>query len=421
MKVLHTSDWHLGRTTYGHSRTSDHEAVLAEITEIAAATRPDLILNTGDLFDMQRPPLHSLKLATSTLHNLAEIAPVVVVCGNHDSAAYLHWLHDLLSRSAPIHFVTSHDNAVGEVLRLPAGEQAIHVAALPFISANRIVNVFDEPGQRRITYAGHIAGLQQRLMRELRDGFDASRDVSVFAAHQYIAGAIPSRTENPSHTCDFYATDPQHLPVVTYAAFGHIHKPQPLPTTSVTGCYAGSPLQLDFGEVGEDKSVVVATLQPGQGAVLERIPLKRGRRLHYITGTLDEIRTTAASVTTDICLVTVNTENHIDNLAGQIRGLLPEATIADLRENAADRRLELLAPVDDATDVDTTTLFSEYLATRGVQGVSAQQVLQLFSTLLPHASEHEPPELPEEQLLAADPEIAFPLPATSTATIGGAA
>lgn len=421
MKFLHTSDWHLGRTTYGHSRASDHEAVLAEITEIAAAIRPNVILNSGDLFDQQRPPLHALKLATSTLHNLAEIAPVVVVCGNHDSAAYLNWLHGLLNRSAPVHFVTSHDNAAGEVLRFPAGEHTIHVAALPFISANRIVNVFDEPGQRRITYAEYIAGLQQQLMGELEDGFDASSDVSVFAAHQFITGAIPSRTENRNHTCDFYATDPQHLPAVTYAAFGHIHKPQPLPTTRVTGCYAGSPLQLDFGEVGEDKSVVVATLQPGQAPALERIPLTRGRRLRYITGTLDEIRTEAASVTTEICLVTVDTETHIDNLAGQIRDLLPEATIADWRENAADGRLALLTPVDDGTDVDTTTLFSEYLATRGVQGVPAQQVLQLFSTLLPYAGEHEPPELPEEQLLAADPEIAFPVPVTSTTTIGGAA
>ncbi|WP_406036505.1 exonuclease SbcCD subunit D [Micromonospora sp. NBC_00898] len=418
MKVLHTSDWHLGRTTYGHSRAKDHEAVLAEIAEIAAAARPDLIINSGDLFDQQRPPLHALRLATRTLHDLAEVAPVVIVCGNHDSGAYLNWLHEMLNRSAPIHFVTNSDDGAGEVLRFPVGEHTIHVAALPFISANRIVDVFDDPGQRRITYAEHITGLQEQLMGELASGFDGSRDVSVFAAHQYVTGAALSKTE--THTSDQYATDPQQVPSVNYAAFGHIHKPQSLPTTRITGNYAGSPLQLDFGEEGEDKSIVVATLQPGQPAVVQQIPLTRGRRLRYVTGTLDEIRAIAAEVTTDICLVTVDSETHVDNLAGKVRDLLPDATFAKVTPNAADRRLELLTPVTAAADVDTTTMFGEYLATRGVTGAPADQVLQLFTTLLPYAGEADPPELPQEQLLADDPESAFALPAAST-TIGGAA
>ncbi|MFD0782337.1 exonuclease SbcCD subunit D [Micromonospora azadirachtae] len=411
MKLLHTSDWHLGRSTYGHSRASDHEAVLAEITEIAATTRPDVILNSGDLFDQQRPPLHALRLATRALNDLAAIAPVVVVCGNHDSAAYLKWLHEILNRSAPIYLVTSRDDHAGEVLRFRVGDHTLHIAALPFISANRIVDVFDDPTQRRSSYADHIAGLQEQLMRELADGFDASRDVSVFAAHQFVAGALPSRTEH--HTDEQYVTDPQQVPEVTYAAFGHIHQPQCLPATRVTGRYAGSPLQLDFGEAGEDKSLVMVNLHPGQPAAVEQIPLTRGRRLRYITGTLDEIGAMAAEVGTDICRVTVNSETHIDNLAGKVRELLPDATIVHLKPNPADRKLDLLTPVTAAADVDTTTMFGDYLATRGVDGVSADQVLQLFSMLLPYGGEPDPPELPQEQLLVDDPETAFPLPAAS--------
>jgi exonuclease SbcD len=307
VKLLHTSDWHLGRSTYGHSRATDHEAVLAEITEIAATHQPDVIVNSGDLFDQQRPPLHALRLATRTLNDLAEIAPVVVVCGNHDSAAYLNWLHELLNRSAPIHFVTGSDDHAGEVLRFPIGDRTLHVAALPFISANRVVDVFDDPAQRRTAYARYIAGLQNQLMRELADGFDADHDVSVFTAHQFVAGAIPSRTEN--HTDAHYAIDGHQIPTVSYAAFGHIHKPQPLPNTHVTGSYAGSPLQLDFGEATEDKSIVMVGLQPGLPAAREYIPLTRGRRLRYVTGTLDDISAQASDISTDICWITVNSAN----------------------------------------------------------------------------------------------------------------
>src|SRR5690348_11328932 len=81
LKILHTSDWHLGKTTWGHTRHPDHEAVLAEIIDIAAAERPDLILNAGDLFDQQRPPVQAMKLATEVLRALSAIAPVMVISG----------------------------------------------------------------------------------------------------------------------------------------------------------------------------------------------------------------------------------------------------------------------------------------------------------------------------------------------------
>jgi exonuclease SbcD len=258
-------------------------------------------------------------------------------------------------------------------------------------------------------------------MAQLEDSFDPRHDVSVFAAHQYVAGAVLSRSENPNHVCDFYATDPQHLPAVTYAAFGHIHKPQALPGSRTVGRYAGSPLQLDFGEAGEQKSVLLVDLQPGQPPAIEQVALRRGRALRDLYGTLDEIRDQAPQVGTDICRVFVTSETHIDNLAGQVRALLPDATIAYLRPIVGDEQLELPAPDEDHSDVDTTTLFSEYLATHGVDGVPAQRVLHVFASLLPYAGEEDPPPLPEEHLLAEDPETAFPVPLAAAATPGATA
>ena len=72
------------------------------------------------------------------------------------------------------------------------------------------------------------------------------------------------------------------LPAVSYAAFGHIHKPQKLPGTQVTGRYAGSPIQLDFGETGERKSVVLADLRPGRQANIDIVGLSGGRQLRRL-------------------------------------------------------------------------------------------------------------------------------------------
>ncbi|MDG4794987.1 exonuclease SbcCD subunit D [Micromonospora sp. WMMD1082] len=411
MKVLHTSDWHLGKATWGHSRNHDHEVALGEITAIAAAVQPDLILNTGDLFDQQRPPVQAMKLATDVLRALSAIAPVVVISGNHDSAPLLHWLHGLLRHGERVHIVADPDAVrVGTVLRLPVGDGRLHLAALPFITANRIVTVLDDPSARRKAYAAHIATVQRELLHRLHEDFDPARDVSVFAAHQYLAGSVPSRTENPNHTCDFYATDPEQIPPVDYAAFGHIHKPQDLPGR-VIGAYAGSPIQLDFGEVGEAKSVVLAHLHPGNPARIERLPLHAGRRLDVVTGTLDELRAHADSITTEICRIVVHTPTHEPDLSRQIRALFPDATIVQIDENAADRKLDLITPDTPAGgEPDNVAMFSAYLAEQGTRTASADHVRELFGTLLHHSGDEHPPALPAEELLAEDLS-AFTVPA----------
>ena len=87
MRLLHVSDWHLGRLTYRCSRAPDHEAVLAEICELARDLRPHLILHTGDVFDGLRPGYAEMTFAIEVLEELAAVAPVVVLAGNHDSPA----------------------------------------------------------------------------------------------------------------------------------------------------------------------------------------------------------------------------------------------------------------------------------------------------------------------------------------------
>ena len=95
MRLLHTSDWHLGHVFHGHSREEDFDAVLAEIVAIAQESKPDLIVHSGDLFHSSRPPVRDLFRAMRTLRELAAIAPTVVVAGNHDSPDHLEFLHFL--------------------------------------------------------------------------------------------------------------------------------------------------------------------------------------------------------------------------------------------------------------------------------------------------------------------------------------
>jgi len=100
MRLLHVSDWHVGRQTYRCSRVPDHEAALTEIVELARETRPHLVLHTGDVFDGFRPGYAEMAFAVEALEELAALAPVVVIAGNHDSPA-LFRLFDRLQGADP--------------------------------------------------------------------------------------------------------------------------------------------------------------------------------------------------------------------------------------------------------------------------------------------------------------------------------
>ena len=169
----------------------------------------------------------------------------------------------------------------GGVLDYPArdGEQRIRVAALPFIHQNRFLDDFASPATGTRDYARRLREIQAELYRGLLDGCQPDRDVLVFAAHLYVQGAVPSRTERPVDISDTYLTEADALPPVSYAALGHIHKPQAVSRGGLTARYAGSPLQLDFGEAGEDKSVVVVDADPGRPVRVDLVPLQAGRRL----------------------------------------------------------------------------------------------------------------------------------------------
>jgi len=402
MKLLHTSDWHLGRMTYNHSRADDYDAVLSEIAQLAREQRPDLMLHTGDLFDVPRPAYTDIERGLNALQELAAVAPVVVLCGNHDSPALFRIFSRLLGSRSPIRFIDRprHPND-GGILEYPsaAGER-IRLAPLPFVHPNRLVDAFDSPDTWNADYADRVQGFEDILAQGLLAGSDPARDILLFAAHLHVGGASYSGSERQVTVSDAYATRAERLPVVSYAAFGHIHKPQRLPGP-VPGRYAGSPIQLDFGEEGEEKQVVLVEAAPGRPADIVEVCLKSGRPLKRVAGTIDEIRAQAPTVGDALCLVTVRTESPVPDLSRQMRDLLPNATVLDVFE--VSERLAVTVVTRDSVggrpEQTVRELFAEYLDGLAIPG--RQRAFDVFSTILEALAEETLPQFAEEDALAA--------------------
>jgi DNA repair protein SbcD/Mre11 len=398
MRLLHVSDWHIGRQTYRCSRVPDHEAALGEIVELAREARPHLVLHTGDVFDGFRPGYAEMAFAVEALEELAALAPVVVIAGNHDSPALFRLFDRLQGVDPRIRFVDGvRPPADGGVLDLPGADgEVVRIAFLPFVHSNRMVDRFEDGTTWTATYSERIQRIEEELERGLAAGYDPSRHVLLFSAHLYVTGARFSGSERPLHVSDAYATRLRRLPNVSYAAFGHIHLPQPLPRR-VTGRYAGSPIPLDFGEEREQKEVVLVEAEPGARAIVTPVALGGGRPLRTIVGTLDEVRAAAPTVGDALCRVTVCTDEPVPDLAALVAELLPGATVVEVNEDCAATRLEVVEATVSEADAEPgfRELFRAYLAERGTRGAQANRVLRTFETLVQAVETEELARLPD--------------------------
>ncbi len=298
MRALHTSDWHIGKRIGRYGRAGEFRDVIDEVAAIAEAESVDIVLHSGDLFDRPIPPVEALDIALGGLVKLSMggSRPVVVIAGNHDSPQFFEALAPFLAGSN-IHLVgeiKKPDEGGVLDLQTPAGRAV--VSCFPFLREGRVIDFVAQADDWYKHYADRL-----RLISEAYSSHAASiagtEAVMVLLAHFLVGGAKvhghgAARGERELHMGDAYAATPEAIPVgPQYVAMGHVHAPQPVPGAKVPAAYAGSLLELDFGEAGEEKRVVLVDVEPGLPAQTRSVPLLRGRRLVRARGEwLDLVR-----------------------------------------------------------------------------------------------------------------------------------
>ena len=291
MRILHTSDWHIGRRLGRHDRTDEFRAVLSELTQIARSNEVDLVLVSGDVFDRPFPPVEALSLGLGALRDLAEVAPVVAVAGNHDSPELFDALAPLLrTQGKGVHLLGAIRRPEDGAMFTPdvLGVGAV-VAGFPFLREGRVVDFMRDTGEWYGAYATKVGAITAVLNRAIVDAAGADA-VPILMAHFMVGGVKVGGSERELHIGEAYAATAQAIPPgPAYVALGHIHAPQRVPGSPVPAEYAGSLLALDFGVAGDTKRVVLVDAAPGRLAVATSVPLVSGRSLVRATGTWDEL------------------------------------------------------------------------------------------------------------------------------------
>jgi exonuclease SbcD len=277
MRLLHTADWHLGRAFHGEQLLSAQAAFVDFVVDAARATRIDGVLIAGDLYDRALPPVDAVRLASEALARLAEVAPVVVISGNHDSAGRLGFGAELLAR-AGVH-VRTDPLAAGSPI--PLGDGLLY--AVPYLEPDLVREPF---GIEERTHAAAMDAAMARVREDIEARGAAGAPI-VVAAHAFVAGGMPSESER-----DLAVGGAANVPAFAfdgadYVALGHLHGPQVV--GGGLGRYAGSPLAFSFSEAGQAKSVAVVEVEAGALPLVELLPTPVPRPLANLRGTLDEL------------------------------------------------------------------------------------------------------------------------------------
>lgn len=337
MRILHTSDWHVGRTIKGRSRDDEHRAVLAELVAVAREEQVDLVIVAGDVFDHGAPSPSSEEIVYEALLELSRDGThVAVVAGNHDNGRRFTAVRAFLAlaRVHALGEITAPDKGGCIDITVRSGETA-RIARLPWVSQRGIVRAtelmaMDTAGQQQ-EYMSSVKWLIGKLCAGFGDD-----TVNLLAGHLTIAGSVQGGGERQSETIFEYFVPAQFLPQgAHYCALGHIHRQQRVPGSTGQAWYSGSPMQLDFGEKPGTQGVLVFDAKPGQPVKEVRpVALTAGRPLVTEQGTLIEVLDRAGAIDPRAYVRVILDEEQQAGLADQVYRAIPNAVKVELAPRA---------------------------------------------------------------------------------------
>ncbi len=381
MRILHTSDWHVGKVLKGRDRSDEHEAVLRSIIGTARAADVDLVLIAGDLFETAVPSPKAQGLVMRTLLALREDGrQVVAIAGNHDNASLLDSVYRPVLGQLGLHVVgTPKAPEGGGVIRVTTrGGEVATIAALPFLSQRYAVRAAElllhENAQHALDYARRVAAMIDALTAQFRGD-----TVNVVLAHATLLGGRRGGGERDVQTSFEYEVPPSVFPAAAhYAALGHLHRQQEI-AAPCPAFYSGSPIAVDFGEEANEPGALLVTATPDTRADARRVAVEGARQLRTLRGPLDQVIADGDQAG-EAYLRVVLAEPARAGLGDLVREKLPNALEVQLDEAHRPRP----GGHDDGARPSRAgrtplQLFGDYLAE---QKVADPRVERLFAELL---------------------------------------
>lgn len=288
MRILHTSDWHLGKHLENQSRLEEQEKIIEDIIELADEKEIDMVIIAGDVYDNSNPPARAEGLLYKALRRLGKNGErvVLVIAGNHDNperltaSTPLAYEHGIILLGNPKSKIEK--GMIGRHEVLESGEgyielkingEKIVILTLPYPSEQRLNEVLGDISDERElqrNYSEKVGEILGNLSEKFRED-----TINVAVSHIFVLGGETSDSERVLQVGGGLTVTGESLSIgAQYIALGHLHKPQRVRYKDVQAIYSGSPLQYSRSEIGYSKCVYVADIKAGGEAEIEEVFLK---------------------------------------------------------------------------------------------------------------------------------------------------
>lgn len=285
VRILHTSDWHLGRTFHGVDLHDDQSAYIDHLASVIEEREIDALLVAGDVYDRSVPSVQTVRLLASALVRLSRLTTVILTPGNHDSSIRLGFAAELMNDNLKILADLSN---IGEPVVL--GDGAVCVYGIPYLDpdAARASLVADGAELPIRSHEGVLTAAMAIIRADLAGRDDKS--TAIVMAHAFVAGGEASSSERDIKVGGVDVAPSGIFDGVDYVALGHLHSPQQI-TTRPDGPivrYSGSPLAYSFSEEGRVKSSTLLDIADGV-IVVTLIPTPVPHPIRTISGSMAEV------------------------------------------------------------------------------------------------------------------------------------
>ena len=286
MRILHTSDWHLGKLFEGHHLTEDQAYVLDDFVALARDTKPDIVIIAGDLYDRSVPPHDAVSLFSDVLNRLVRELklPTLAIAGNHDSSERIDFGSELLKDAG---LVMTGNPLCSGVLTLEDTHGAVDFVPIPFATPEALRSALRASNQD-----ADVQGFGPAMQRQVEEALQRSPNPRrVAIAHAFVTGGHTSESERDLQVGGTGDVAAQVFDPFLYTALGHLHRPQWIDKGRRGEAirYSGSLLPYSFSEIDQPKSVTLVELGANGVEHTEYPTLRAKRQLRKLTGTFDEI------------------------------------------------------------------------------------------------------------------------------------
>lgn len=381
MRILHTSDWHIGRQFHNQSLLEDQQHVLNQIIECVKTDAVDVVIIAGDVYDRSVPPADAVAVLNQTLQCFCQEleVPVILISGNHDSAERLGFGAELM-QSSGLHIFSRLDTLTDPVILSKDGTE-VAFYGIPYCTPEWVRHTFDEPVK---SFDEAHTFLVERIKANWRK--DCRH---VLVSHCFVSGGDVSESERPLSVGGADTVGWRPLEAFDYVALGHLHAPQKIGAEHIR--YAGSLLKYSFSEVNQNKGVTLIDIEADRPVSIQHRSLTPKRDMRILEGAFADLLEQAEKDDRrdDYFLIRLTDKKAILDTLSQLRALYPN--VLHLEKPGLDVDHEARLHSREQLKRTEAELFADFFEQAQGEAMSEEQQQALNEVIQAvHRAEEEP-------------------------------